>query len=146
MPIAVRRGRSEVGADGYLFIMSTPAGWYSDPSNTSLQRYWDGERWTEHTHAAPAAAPAQQQPYYGGEVGASDAGGALAAAIVGLIICGPVSIYAFIKGRDAKAEAARTNRSVAGQMNAAYIISIISLSLWALFLVIFLLAAIAGAA
>lgn len=26
------------------------AGWYPDPSNPSLQRYWSGTAWTEHTH------------------------------------------------------------------------------------------------
>ncbi len=26
-----------------------PANWYPDPSDSSLQRYWDGARWTEHT-------------------------------------------------------------------------------------------------
>lgn len=25
-----------------------PAGWYPDPTNPNTQRYWDGERWTEH--------------------------------------------------------------------------------------------------
>ncbi len=28
---------------------SVPAGWYSDPNNGQLQRYWDGTIWTEHT-------------------------------------------------------------------------------------------------
>lgn len=32
---------------------SVPAGWYPDPHGAQLQRYWDGNRWTEHT--APAA-------------------------------------------------------------------------------------------
>jgi len=31
------------------------AGWYLDPGNTALQRYWDGAAWTEHV--APVAAP-----------------------------------------------------------------------------------------
>lgn len=26
-----------------------PAGWYTDQLNPSLQRWWDGTRWTEHT-------------------------------------------------------------------------------------------------
>jgi hypothetical protein len=30
-----------------------PAGWYPDPNNGQLQRYWDGTRWTENT--APLA-------------------------------------------------------------------------------------------
>lgn len=32
---------------------SVPAGWYPDPNNGQLQRYWDGTTWTEHT--APRA-------------------------------------------------------------------------------------------
>ncbi|WP_432486543.1 RDD family protein [Kineococcus sp. SYSU DK018] len=33
--------------------MSTPAGWYPDPSHPAQLRWWDGSAWTEHTHAAP---------------------------------------------------------------------------------------------
>ncbi|MEZ5382517.1 MAG: AIM24 family protein [Microthrixaceae bacterium] len=40
--------------------MSTPAGWYTDPSDASQQRYWDGTQWTQQTQAAPEAEPAQQ--------------------------------------------------------------------------------------
>jgi hypothetical protein len=30
---------------------ATPAaGWFPDPSGSGRQRYWDGERWTEHLH------------------------------------------------------------------------------------------------
>ncbi|MGW1839086.1 phospholipid scramblase-related protein [Streptomyces sp. NPDC002067] len=45
-----------------------PAGWYADPQGTPHQlRWWDGARWTEHTHAAApqqpqGQAPAQQAP------------------------------------------------------------------------------------
>ncbi len=46
--------------------MSTPANWYPDPQDPTLQRYWDGNAWTEHT--APAA-PA------GAEVGGAPAAG-----------------------------------------------------------------------
>ncbi|WP_329041917.1 phospholipid scramblase-related protein [Streptomyces sp. NBC_00178] len=52
---------------------NVPAGWHPDPHGApQLLRYWDGSRWTEHTHpaegqAAPATAPGQapvpqQQP------------------------------------------------------------------------------------
>jgi uncharacterized RDD family membrane protein YckC len=27
-----------------------PAGWYPDPSGDPGQRWWDGERWTDHVH------------------------------------------------------------------------------------------------
>jgi Protein of unknown function (DUF2510) len=28
---------------------NVPEGWYPDPNNSSVQRYWDGTTWTEHT-------------------------------------------------------------------------------------------------
>lgn len=30
-----------------------PAGWYDDPTVPGGQRWWDGSRWTEHTHQGP---------------------------------------------------------------------------------------------
>lgn len=51
-----------------------PAGWYADPQGTPHQlRWWDGSRWTEHTHPgqqpaapdqgrAPQSAPQQAAP------------------------------------------------------------------------------------
>jgi uncharacterized protein (AIM24 family) len=42
--------------------MTTPANWYPDPQDASLQRYWDGERWTEHTAPAAAAASPTEAP------------------------------------------------------------------------------------
>jgi len=51
--------------------MSTPAGWYPDPSDPARQRWWDGNAWTEHVHppaapepvaATPQPAPAAPQP------------------------------------------------------------------------------------
>ncbi|MFF4242848.1 phospholipid scramblase-related protein [Streptomyces sp. NPDC001822] len=49
---------------------NVPAGWHPDPHGApQLLRYWDGSRWTEHTHPvegqaaqAPAAVPQQQAP------------------------------------------------------------------------------------
>ncbi|MQA96959.1 MAG: DUF2510 domain-containing protein [Streptosporangiales bacterium] len=35
-----------------------PAGWYPDPYSPSLLRWWDGERWSDHTQPAEAAGPA----------------------------------------------------------------------------------------
>lgn len=45
--------------------MSTPSGWYKDPHNANLLRYWNGYNWTEHTAPTftppplPSAAPVQ---------------------------------------------------------------------------------------
>ena len=36
--------------------MSTSGeGWFADPQDASRLRWWDGTRWTEHTHATPGA-------------------------------------------------------------------------------------------
>lgn len=41
--------------------MSSPqAGWYQDPQNRQLQRYWDGSQWTTHTQPI---APPPPPPY-----------------------------------------------------------------------------------
>ncbi|MGW1101243.1 phospholipid scramblase-related protein [Streptomyces sp. NPDC002455] len=41
---------------------NVPAGWHPDPHGApQLLRYWDGSRWTEHTHPAQGQAPAQGQ-------------------------------------------------------------------------------------
>lgn len=49
--------------------MTAPAGWYDDPSNVALVRFWDGSRWTSHDAAKPVgfggAPPATQGDDYG---------------------------------------------------------------------------------
>lgn len=37
-----------------------PSGWYDDPSNAEMLRYWDGVSWTHHT--APRRSPTVVQP------------------------------------------------------------------------------------
>ncbi|MEO7373742.1 MAG: DUF2510 domain-containing protein [Terrimesophilobacter sp.] len=39
--------------------MTVPGpGWYEDPQDAKLVRWWDGTRWTEHSHdRAPQSAP-----------------------------------------------------------------------------------------
>lgn len=57
-------------------LMTTPAGWYPDPSNAAQQRYWDGNQWTEHVH--PAAGTADPAAQYSAEVQGTEAQGAAA--------------------------------------------------------------------
>lgn len=42
--------------------MTTPAGWYPDPSDISRQRYYDGKQWTEHYANYAPLPPAPPQP------------------------------------------------------------------------------------
>jgi len=41
----------------------SPAGWYPDPGDPALRRYWDGSAWTAHTALAQAAQPTALQPH-----------------------------------------------------------------------------------
>ena len=40
-----------------------PAGWYHDPHEPSVLRYWTGAQWTTHIEPAPQAAPTQPKPW-----------------------------------------------------------------------------------
>ena len=42
--------------------MNPPAGWHPDPSGQPGQRYYDGQRWTEHFAPPPAPYPYPVQP------------------------------------------------------------------------------------
>jgi hypothetical protein len=33
-------------------VVTTPAGWYPDPSGRFEMRYWDGQQWTEYVSRA----------------------------------------------------------------------------------------------
>ena len=42
-----------------------PADWYPDPTQPSTYRYWDGQRWTDHTAPMQAPPPAPDPPAVG---------------------------------------------------------------------------------
>lgn len=45
--------------------MATPQGWYPDPQDPTIVRWWDGQQWTSHTHPRAQEQPsptAQPQP------------------------------------------------------------------------------------
>ncbi|MEW6477662.1 MAG: DUF2510 domain-containing protein [Actinomycetota bacterium] len=43
-------------------MMSTPAGWYADPTEPARLRWWDGASWSEHVHPAQPVAAASSSP------------------------------------------------------------------------------------
>lgn len=85
------------------------AGWYPDPSDPSLQRYWDGTKWTEHTAPAAGAAPVAS----GGDAswpqgGASTASGSAPdtwlwqSIVATLVCCLPAGVVAIIYAAQAQ--------------------------------------------
>ncbi|WP_419789211.1 DUF2510 domain-containing protein [Prescottella equi] len=83
----------------------TPPGWHPDPSGHNYLRYWDGARWTEHTHAYPPRQPTAAAPVAGLYATVEKVCGALAVACLvlaamlfftdvqaGQIACGSVAI------------------------------------------------------
>ncbi|GAA3490464.1 DUF2510 domain-containing protein [Streptomyces cremeus] len=45
--------------------MTTPPGWYPDPSAPTQERWWDGTAWSAHTRAPGRPPQAPQTPQYG---------------------------------------------------------------------------------
>lgn len=41
-------------------MQAPAAGWYQDPQDPRMVRWWDGAVWTEHTHAHETVGPGQQ--------------------------------------------------------------------------------------
>ena len=37
--------------------MATPQGWYPDPNDSTIIRWWDGQQWTSHTHPSSHEKP-----------------------------------------------------------------------------------------
>ncbi|MEV5980438.1 DUF2510 domain-containing protein [Streptomyces sp. NPDC052114] len=90
--------------------MPPPPGWYPDPHQPSVERWWDGTAWTEHrrTPEAPQAAPAQQgfgpaDPAATTVMGPVAAGGGRAK-VIALTVAGVVLVGAIVTGAFALTE------------------------------------------
>jgi Protein of unknown function (DUF2510)/Domain of unknown function (DUF4333) len=113
------------------------AAWYADPTDASITRWWDGQRWTQHTAPiSPAAAPSYSpNPSYALSPGSlsgsqpvtfapnSLATGALIVGLVSILInpLGAASISAIVMGivalrraRNFAPTAARRGSAIAG--------------------------------
>lgn len=130
-----------------------PPDWYTDPEDPSKQRWWDGSKWTNADRPTPPGAtsgptPPPPPPGYvpfdpQGSGGSRFAGKsaraswALAASIVGLLCCGPLSIVGLVIGRQevSNIDAGRSDPSKRGMAQAAFIVGVIGVSLWIILLI-----------
>ncbi|NUK12243.1 DUF2510 domain-containing protein [Streptomyces lunaelactis] len=83
--------------------MTTPAGWYPDPSVPSTERWWDGTAWTAHTRPVQAHAPAvgsgpQTAPLQQSTMPANTGGGGGKGRVVALVTAGAVLVAAVVTG------------------------------------------------
>ncbi|MDW4572113.1 Ltp family lipoprotein [Microbacterium sp. M3] len=77
---------NNINADSAAQPQLPPRGWYPDPGDATVRRFWDGARWTEHTAVSnPGAAaeggngPVMAAPVGAAAGGAASAGGAAVA-------------------------------------------------------------------
>jgi hypothetical protein len=115
----------------------TPPGWYPDPHQAGIQRYWDGTQWTESR--APGAVP--KLPTNG------KATASLVLGILGLVILyviGP--ILALVFGHQAKNEIEASNgtQGGGGAATAGIVMGWIGIGLAVLYLVLVLIFGVAA--
>ncbi|MXM63672.1 DUF2510 domain-containing protein [Streptomyces sp. HUCO-GS316] len=84
--------------------MTTPPGWYRDPSAPHMERWWDGTAWTEHRRA-PAAAPGQPLPQPPSAGGGAGRARVVALTTAGAVLAAAVVTGAVVLGQDGGAEA-----------------------------------------
>lgn len=85
-------------------MSDTPAGWYLDPTAPYVQRYWDGQAWTENT--APVAPPLPDE--YSPAPLATRGGRYLVLSILMLVCCSPIAgIVALVFSIQSRTAAAR---------------------------------------
>ncbi|WP_082073770.1 DUF2510 domain-containing protein [Rhodococcus sp. B7740] len=100
-----------------------PPGWHPDPSEPGLIRYWDGNKWTEHTQPATGPTAEEPAPTDAGAPGQTDrAGVPRAVKIVGSIVAAfiVIGVLGAVFGNDetsddSQAAAPSTTSTVAAQ-------------------------------
>ncbi len=86
--------------------MNQPAGWYPDPGDPSLVRYWDGTEWSPRTapkFSTPAPPPRRPQP-----TAKEERNGKLLAAGFGLLIVLGLVVAAVVSGSNTDEDDAAT--------------------------------------
>ena len=77
--------------------MTSPPGWYPDPSSPSMERWWDGSAWTEHRRTPSPSAP-PTVPTGFGPVQPPDGAGAGRGRTVALVAVALVVVAALVVG------------------------------------------------
>lgn len=77
--------------------MSSAPGWYPDPQNARLLRYWDGRGWTPHTQP-PARAQPPVGPVPATAAAALPRGTAIAALVLGILSVPLFTLWMFQVG------------------------------------------------
>ncbi|MEU7577629.1 DUF2510 domain-containing protein [Streptomyces sp. NPDC041068] len=84
--------------------MSPPPGWYPDPHQPSVERWWDGSAWTEHRRAPENAQVAPEQQGFGppqattSVMPVASAGGGGRAKVIALTVAAAVLVGAIVTG------------------------------------------------
>jgi Protein of unknown function (DUF2510) len=96
-----------------------PPGWYTEPSNPFLHRWWDGSAWTQHTAPAQGSGPTSGFPVQPQQDLSGKATTSMVLGLVGIVawflpIVGfPVTITGLVFGIKARHSAGR-GKAIAG--------------------------------
>ncbi|ROZ89035.1 DUF2510 domain-containing protein [Gordonia sp. OPL2] len=94
-----------------------PPGWYPDPHRRELQRYWDGEQWTDRT--APRGTSPKEPDFSPADADAKKRGtrrALIIAGVIAVVVLVVIAVGAVVNQRDQqkadRAEASKSSESV----------------------------------